>query len=121
MIYTKVSINKIFFLIVATLLLQSGACTKSDPYSDPELVALEFWTAIQNKNVDAAAEHIYLPVRKHLSNMIRKDILINNQPPLPEKLEFEISIDGERAVAKILNSEGVGVDLFKAEGRWWVN
>lgn len=112
------------FSIVTSLLFALcliAACSKPVDTSDPEAVAREFWTAIQNKDIETATDNIYMPVRKQLSIMIKKDFKSNMLPITPENLEFEMRLDGDRAIAKILNTDGVGIDLIKADGRWWVN
>ena len=110
------------FLTIALLLLFSAGCTKKESQVDtPEAVAKIFWTAIKNKDIEAAKAQVHEPARAQLGKMITNDILGGNVPPLPKELLFKVEENGETAVAVILDSDGVGCDLIKADGRWWVH
>lgn len=83
-------------------------------------VAKSFWTAIHDKNITTARSNIYSPNRAQLGMLIEQDIEADNVPELPTVLEFDVEINGDTAIAVIRNSQGVGCDLIKADGRWWV-
>ena len=109
------------FLAITLLLLISVGCSKKDvQYDTPEAVAKIFWTAIQNKDIETAKAQVHEPARAQLGRMIASDILGDNVPTLPKELLFKVEESGDSAVAVILNSDGVGCDLIKVDGRWWV-
>ena len=109
------------FLAITLLLLISVGCSKKDvQYATPEAVAKIFWTAIQNKDIETAKAQVHEPARAQLGRMIASDILGDNVPTLPKELLFKVEENGDSAFAVILNSDGVGCDLIKVDGRWLV-
>ena len=119
----KNTIKKPFaiFLTLTLFVMLSVGCSKKDvQYDTPEAVAKIFWTAIQNKDIETAKAQVHEPARAQLGRMIASDILGGNVPPLPKELLFKVEENGDSAIAVILNSDGVGCDLIKVDGRWWV-
>ena len=114
--------HKILFTLTCVLLLafSVGCAEKENQFDTPEKVATIFWSAIQNRDIETAKAQIYEPSRAHLGKMITSDIMGGNVPSLPAELKFEVEENGDSAFAKILNSDGLGCDLIKFEGRWWV-
>ncbi len=113
--------NSLLWLVFILLLALSVGCAKKDNQFDtPEKVAAIFWTAIKNSDAETATAQVYELSRPHLGKMISRDIREGTVPLLPTELKFEVNENGDAAFALVLNSDGVGCDLIKFEGRWWV-
>jgi hypothetical protein len=118
--YKKNQTNPFFTALLLCLVFIFAACSPSVDTSDPEKVAFAFWTAVHNQELEAATDLIHPSQREHLSKMMQRDFLMHTVPDLPDTLKFEMRVEGDTAVAKILDSNGIACDLIKENGRWWV-
>jgi len=84
--------------------------------SDPMSVAEAFFTALVQKDADAALAQVLPEERADLGKQLEQEV-----PPIPAEfqLEMESITEKQKAQVQMLNAE-FGLDLKYENGRWWV-
>lgn len=84
--------------------------------TDPLSVAHAFFTAIAEKDVDAALEHVVPAQRPSFEKEFEKGL-----PSVPTAFELEVESITEKETAQIQMVNGdMGLDLRYTDDRWWI-
>jgi hypothetical protein len=101
-------------LCAVVMMVMVGCGAKVDT-SDPKAVAEACVSALARGDLEGAVQYV-IPEEQE---MARKE-LMKAIPPLPEKPELKVTVQGERADAEVLNAKNFGMDMKLKDGRWWI-